>query len=397
MSNVERRFLVEEYQVSVGEKELDREEIVGFLARIFGPNYYDAYTVQSGIYDTEPSTCPGNFVLARSPKGELIGIVRIVERSILVGDSALRAGFISSVGIRPDWRERGVLSRLMERAIHEMVSRKMDISLLYGRRAVDGLYSRYGYYGIGRYVDLEILSPIDTGNSISAVTLREENLGICRKLYMQSYGGLSGSILRDSGVWDYLLLRVNMKSGGVKLLMCQEKGRIIGYIVIFEEKLIEMSIPPRFYSAIPQLLRSLDVRVISIHPRHTFSIFCYTHMNTIQKTRFALDGGYMARILNPGSLLKSLGHVLASRAAIIGASNKVVKLLDIEVNLSDGQVSNTSKPNDISFENPDTVVQLLLGVIRPDDILGVKWSKEKPWISFLFPELHYHTSAWDEV
>ena len=105
----------------------------------------------------------------------------------------------------------------------------------------------------------------------------------------------------------------------------------------------------------------------------------------------------MARILNPQSLLKKLGPTLASRAKIVGASDQIIRLFDYEINLRSGRVSQTSEKNDITFDRTEAAVQFFLGVVCPQDVVGVHWRREKPWIPYLFPELHYHTSAWDEI
>lgn len=387
-----------DYKISVGEKDLEMEEIIDFLSKIFGPNYHDASAIKEAIFDTEPSISPGNFILARSAKRELIGLVRIVERNIIIDREVIAAGFISSVGVKPEWRRQGIASNLIKKAIEVMISRGMDISLVYGRRAVDGFYSRFGYYGIGRYVDLEIISPSPCSKFfIGAIPFKKENLEICMKLYGETYGCLTGSVLREHAVWKFLLAKVEKNIGNFKLSMCLKDDKPIGYFVVSDNKLIEISLPSKLFSSVQHLLHRLNIQLISIHPRHPFYIYCRTSLNTIQKERFALDGGYMGRILNLESLLKKLGLTFASRASVIGVSNKKVGLLNYEIDLRSGKVSKTDKSDDIIFKKKETAVQFLLGVISPHDIVGVKWTTRKPWIPYLFPELHYHTSALDEV
>ena len=386
-----------QYRVSVGEKRLEREEIVDFLSKTFGKNYDDSRIVQGTVFDTEPSTSPGNFILARSEEGELIGMVRTVERNFLLDGAVLTAGCISSVGVQSEWSGQGIASDLMNTAIENMTSRGMDISILYGRRALDGFYPRFGYYGVGRYVDLEIISPFSPETSLDVVPFKEDNLEMCMELYNGTYGVLSGSVLRDRSIWEFFSARLKKGIGGFKTLICREGQDAIGYLVIFGDKLIETCLPPRVFADVPALLGSLGVKSISIHPRHPLYIYCRTRMNTIQKERFALDGGYMARILNPGSLLNKLMPAIVSRASAVGVSDNVIRLFDYECDLKSGRVSKTYGPNDIVFEKTETAVQFVLGVISPQDVAGVKWTGKKPWILYLFPELHYHTSACDEV
>ena len=119
-------------------------------------------------------------------------------------------------------------------------------------------------------------------------------------------------------------------------------------------------------------------------------------MNTVQKERFALDGGYMARIIDVDALLTKMGPLLCERAGQVGVATSALNILDRLVDLRTGTVVRSSGPNDVVFDRADTAVQLLLGVIAPQDVVGVHWNQHKPWIPFLFPETYFHTSSWDE-
>ncbi len=140
-----------------------------------------------------------------------------------------------------------------------------------------------------------------------------------------------------------------------------------------------------------------DIRHIALHPRHPLSCFLRTRCNTSLKERFALDGGYMARIINFEALIKKISGGLTIRARQIGTQNECVRLFGYTINLLGGKVKKTAAPNDIEFDNDATAVLLMLGVIRPEDIPGIRTARAKPWLRYLFPETGFHTSAWDEI
>ena len=52
---------MKKYNVVI-ERKINREEIVDFLAKIYGPNYFAARQVFNTIFDHEPSLLPKNFV-----------------------------------------------------------------------------------------------------------------------------------------------------------------------------------------------------------------------------------------------------------------------------------------------------------------------------------------------
>ena len=96
-------------------------------------------------------------------------------------------------------------------------------------------------------------------------------------------------------------------------------------------------------------------------------------------------------------LLNKLGPTLALRAKNVGASNQAIQLLNYKIDLGSGRISKTNKQNDVIFDEPEKAILFLLGVIHPQDVMGISWNEEKPWIPYIFPNLYYHTSAWDEI
>lgn len=48
------------WRVEIGSEATSWDEVVEFLARIFGPNYYDVRFAQQTVLDHEPSRSPGN-------------------------------------------------------------------------------------------------------------------------------------------------------------------------------------------------------------------------------------------------------------------------------------------------------------------------------------------------
>lgn len=386
---------MKKYNVVI-EKKVDREGIVDFLSKTYGPNYFDARRVFNTIFDHEPSLSPRNLILARSDRGDLIGVVRIVDRKILVDGVILECGGISSVGVHSQWREKGVCTALMDKAIETMIARGKDVSILHGRRAMDGFYVQYGYTGIGRYTDMEVDYP-DGEFKLKAAPFQQNDFNLIKKMYDKIYRHLTGSFVRDAGVWNYLLALAKNGNGRIKIFVYKKGKESVGYFVIIDRKMVEMAVEKEHFLAVSAINRSLGVDSVALHPRHPFYIFCRTHLNTTAKERFALDGGYMARIINVQSLLKKLGPALAVKARALGAGGQVLKLLNHAINLKNGKVYNTNKINDIIFTKKAIIIRFLLRVVDPSDIEGIVWDKQKPWIPFLFKGSYYHTNAWDEV
>ncbi len=162
------------YRIYAGDQAYDPEETIEFLSKIFGPNYYAAHVVKQALFDSEPSLRAQNIISARKTNGELIGLVRIAEREIYVDGVRLRAGFITSVGVHPDWRRNGIASELIRRSIKIMAERDVDLSAVHGRRAVDDFYPKFGYCNIGRYINLEIISAVGTSSDLQIIPYSDE-------------------------------------------------------------------------------------------------------------------------------------------------------------------------------------------------------------------------------
>ena len=386
------------YCIQIGKDNQSLDEIIDFLAKVYGPNYYDAKRIQGLIIRKEPSTAPQNFILARSIDNELIGIIRIVERKIRLGSAILKCGGISSVSAHPDWRGQGVVREMMDTAHEAMIRRGMDISFLYARRALDGYYTQFGYYGINRYLDLEIISAVAGEERLSISPFRQENISAISVKYNEVYSCLSGSIVRDEKIWTFLISKMKGTEGNISLFECHvvESDELIGYLIVSDDKLIEIAIPQNYFSHLPRLIKKLGLKYISIHPYHPFYKYVRTSFSTIQRERFSLDGGYMGRILDFSSLLSKICPDICLRASGIAVTG-TIRLFGYELELQSGKISRATGTDDIAFKNENTVIQLILGIHSLEDYSGVFLNSEKHWLNYLFPCTGFHTSALDEI
>lgn len=390
---------MKQYSIRIGDNNDSLDEIVEFLAKIFGPNYYDAKIIQELIIKHEPSTRAQNFIIARSLQDELIGIVRIVERKMRLGTAILNCGGISSVSIHPDWRRQGIMAEIMNAAHKRMTQCDMDISFLYGRRAMDGYYTQFGYYGINRYLDLEIISSIVGEDNLQVLPFSQQNISTIANLYNDTYANLSGSVVRDEKIWAFLIARMNETDKQTRLLEChsKESSEMIGYLIISGDKMIELSLPHVFFPYLPSAINKLGLNYISIHPHHPFYTYVRSNFSTLQHERFTLDGGYMGKILDPFSLLSKIYPDLFLRATGIGVSDKRIQILGCEVELLSGTISKAAGPDDIILERKEDSIRILIGMHHLDDYSGVYLNPDKPWLTYLFPSTGFHTSAFDEI
>jgi aminoglycoside 2'-N-acetyltransferase I len=75
---------------------------------------------------------------------ELIGHAAVVQRRLLHGGRALRAGYVEGVGVRADRRRRGHATALME-AVERVVRGAYDLGALSATHQAANLYERRGW------------------------------------------------------------------------------------------------------------------------------------------------------------------------------------------------------------------------------------------------------------
>lgn len=387
------------YNILVENDKQSFDEIIDFLARVFAPNYYDAKRIQEATIKSEPSTKPQNFILARTKRNELIGIVRIVERKMRIGSAILECGGVSSVSVHPDWRGQGIGYEMMNFAHETMMSRSNDLSFLHGRRALDGYYTKSGYCGINRYLDLEIISDIYGEEKLHVPPFQQQNIGIIRTLYDDTYKNLSGSIVRDEGIWNFLTAKMKEAGEQIKLFECYDgtSSDMIGYLIISGDSLVELSLPLDYFPYLLTLIKRLGLKYISIHPYHPFYTYVRSNVNTIRHERFSLNGGYMGRILNHFTLFSKISHDLWLRSSRIVGADNILRILGYEIELSTGKISKSSLQDDITFDNECSCIRFILGLHCSGHYSGVYLNPEKPWLKYLFPSTGFHTSAIDEI
>ncbi len=387
------------YKVYV-EKSINRQEITDFLVKIFEPYNKNALRAFDIMFDYEPSISAENFIIARSSEGVLIGLVRIVDRQLRIGGALLNVGGISSVSVLPEWRKKGVCSLLMKKAHALMKERGKDIAVLYGRRAMDGFYTRYGYYGIGLYIDLEVVVPESYRERLKCVSFKEtkEQAKLVKRFYKKGYLSLTGSVVRTPKIWQYLFAQIKESDQKLRLFLFFAGNHPAGYCLIRDDKIIELSLLEKHFEHFLGFLKASKISLLSIHPQHSFFRYCRSRISTtILKERFALDGGYMARLINPESLIIKLGPSLAQRARMLGLGNKIVDVLGQRILLRDGRVKMKKEATDIYFRNKSLAVRVLLGVSPLASVWDAKWNLRKPWISQLWSGGDFHTCAWDEI
>ncbi len=120
----------------------DYDELIRFLNAIFGVRMDLEY---SHIYKPTAKDMANNIVVVEG--GRIISCVGIFPMTFICGDVQLSVGGIGGVSTDPQYRNRGLMTKLLNRAIAIMEHRNNDISILWGERL---RYGRFGWENAGR-------------------------------------------------------------------------------------------------------------------------------------------------------------------------------------------------------------------------------------------------------
>ncbi|HEV7298666.1 MAG TPA: GNAT family N-acetyltransferase [Tepidisphaeraceae bacterium] len=105
------------------------------------PNDLAAFGQTRAWHGSSPSVT----VIARDCSGQVVGHMGLHERTIDVGDAAVRVAGLQNVCVVPSHRKSGLFERLMAATMPEAAERGYDVGLLFCLPALQRVYARVGW------------------------------------------------------------------------------------------------------------------------------------------------------------------------------------------------------------------------------------------------------------
>lgn len=256
-------------------------------------------------------------IVVCAENGCVAGSAFLIDCELPVGDCLLQGVFISSVSVAEQARGQGLSLLLMESAIKAATVRDADIAMLIARRAVDGYYTRFGFWGLSQYskVTLNIATLPPASHPIQAVTLRPvaaEDFGLCAELHAASYRNLIGHCVRSPKMWGYISRKLPYL--GMRLDFVRIEGQTVSYVIHDGRgNLHEIGVVPGgpvfgarpFLEAIAPGLENLTLHLPPTHP----FLIKLEGADVSLTLRECPYGGHMVRILNPALVGSLRGDV----------------------------------------------------------------------------------------
>jgi len=164
------------------------------------------------IIDAERTVFEPERSVAVVADGRFAGVGQILSRAVtLPGGRICPMAAVTSVGVRPDHRRRGVLTRIMRAQLHGLhESGAEPIAALWASEAA--IYGRFGYGLATDYVRHEISArtPFRPGVDLGTDRVREvpraEAMAVIRPIYERYAAATVGALGRTEPHWNYHLL-----------------------------------------------------------------------------------------------------------------------------------------------------------------------------------------------
>lgn len=283
---------------------------------IFGSSQEESWGRKRHCLRYDKVKDPGEVIIAME-KGRIIGTLRIVGRRNLFLGSLLKTGGITNVCVDPAYQGKGVGRGLINKSIEFMRERKYPLSIVVARRAVDGFYAKYGFVGTGIFCDLSLSDRKPAKNY--RINKNNFQKGFKRKftekysvMYDLIYAKVPVSFYRPGSWWDEFDLKNKYKIKKRDFVNVIEENKLIGYFILYKNKIIEASFCPERLECFSKALISYFMQnkisgpVVSVSPLHPCSEYLMNNFNHTLSVRRVLDGGHMLRIIDPFQIEKAV-------------------------------------------------------------------------------------------
>lgn len=196
--------------------EKEAAEALLLASESFCPSSVDlnnAHVRKSFMLQEHPGFGDGSTVVVVNEKNHVMGSAFLISCTMLVGGTLRKGMFLSSISIAEGLRGQGFSCYLMNAALAIAVDHGAEIAIVIARRAVDGYYNRFGFWGVSQYSKLNFnLDTLpDSNEKFDNVILQaatDSDLEICDEMYVNSYKNLSGHCIRGLNIWNYILRKI---------------------------------------------------------------------------------------------------------------------------------------------------------------------------------------------
>jgi len=270
------------------------DQAAGIIARSF--SYADMEKVHN-LWALDPDYSIENIFRLVDSNNRNLGSIRLVPRSLKMSDRVVKCVFLANICIEPVHRGEGYSIELVEQALEKARSMGFELAVLSSRRALDGYYQKFGFWGVSADSEIRVLvRDIRLSDSVAAYPMSEDSLVVANNLYEKNYVDCAGHVLRNPNYWKYLIAKCS--ESNLSIFWVESHGEKIGYAIVSPQKIIEIAISEvaNFHpvlSAIVKLVDCTDGYVKMSIPQDHFAAGALTGVDVVYQQRSCPYGGLM--------------------------------------------------------------------------------------------------------
>lgn len=264
---------------------------------------------------------PPLVVVAVLDDGRVVGVARLLQRTLGRGGQAFSCMGFSSIAVDPAFQGQGLSVPLMEAALR--VARETDaaVGLLFGRRALDHYYTRFGFHGISSYSRLRLQS-LPKGDGVvlhPMLELTDELLFHFQALHSQCYRATFGWIERSLDMWRFQMLKMHRER--VEVMVINWQQRMVGYLIhhggVIHEIAVAKGVPWEIVLGQVAAVSQEEALVVEIPPEHP-ALAALARLDFTLETRQCDFGGHMMIVLNENRVCQAAEERVRHRARRAG-------------------------------------------------------------------------------
>ncbi|MBF0146748.1 MAG: GNAT family N-acetyltransferase [Magnetococcales bacterium] len=286
---------------------------------ILGQDEKIIFEIKTFLWHAAYPDGPEQIIILAPKPDEVVGLIRICPRILYRKNQKFSCGGISSVCIAPHLQGQGLSPLLMTAALNWIQSHDFDMAILFGRRAVDHYYTRFGFWGVSSYNKF-LVSHHDLrrykDDRVKLIPVPTEESNRCSVWYEGAYKDCFGRMDRSGEQWRFIVTHMRRIGHHVDFVFFQ--GELCGYVVHGTSTIFEMAldyaVPPLAILAMIAARNESDPLTLVIPPEHPVR-WVLTHVDARLETRQCSYGGHMIRILNPQSFLSAMSERMTPAVA----------------------------------------------------------------------------------
>jgi predicted N-acetyltransferase YhbS len=132
-------------------------------------------------------------------RGRIVSTLQIFRKQVRVGDAVVQVAGVGNVFTAAEYRERGLASQLLNRAVTAMDEHGFDLSLLFATRLV--FYGRHGWQSHVRHLVFLEPAEVPATGPYDISPFGAADLDAVMHAYDMYTAGLNGATVRDRAYW----------------------------------------------------------------------------------------------------------------------------------------------------------------------------------------------------